>query len=273
MTAKHSFTLAALCALVSIAPATRAEAPDAEAAARAQRWGVLQQAIFGDRTVRDGTGVIELDAPPRALDAALVPVSLRVVGNQPIKSLYLVIDNNPSPLSARITFGPKADPRSMTLRVRVDEYTLMHAIAEAQDGSLYLAEKFVKAAGGCSAPAGSSSEQALKEIGRMKLKLLGDFEAGKPLQAQLMIRHPNFNGMQMDQITRYYTPARFIKTTEVTYEGSRVFHLESDISISSDPVIVFGFVPQAKGKLEVVVHDTDDRTFAHSFEIPPPPAS
>jgi sulfur-oxidizing protein SoxY len=107
----------------------------------------------------------------------------------------------------------------------------------------------------------------------MKLKLLGDFEAGKPLQAQLMIRHPNFNGMQMDQITRYYTPARFIKTTEVTYEGSRVFHLESDISISSDPVIVFGFVPQAKGKLEVVVHDTDDRTFAHSFEIPPPPAS
>jgi sulfur-oxidizing protein SoxY len=158
----------------------------------------------------------------------------------------------------------------MTLRVRVNEYTLMHAVAETEDGSLYLAEKFVKAAGGCSAPAGASTEQALKELGRMKLKLLSDFEPGKPLQAQLMIRHPNFNGMQMDQITRFYTPARFIRTTEVTYEGSRVFNLESDISISSDPVIVFGFVPPGKGKLKVVVRDTDEETFAHTFDVPTP---
>jgi sulfur-oxidizing protein SoxY len=246
------------------------QVPADEVAVRAERWKALQEAIFGNRAVRDGTGVIELDAPPRALDAALVPVGLRLVGDQPVKALYLVIDNNPSPLSAHITFGPMADPSSLTLRVRVDAYTLMHAIAETQDGTLYLAEKFIKAAGGCSAPAGSSTEQALKEIGRMKLRLLGEFEAGKPVQAQLMIRHPNFNGMQMDQITRYYTPARFIKTTEVTYEGSRVFHLESDISISTDPVIVFGFVPKAKGKLNVVVRDSDDDTFAHTFDVPPP---
>ncbi|HSD74161.1 MAG TPA: quinoprotein dehydrogenase-associated SoxYZ-like carrier [Steroidobacteraceae bacterium] len=270
LTLKGSLLAAAICTLALQAGISRAQVPDDDTAARAARWQTLQQAIFGDRAVRDGAGVIELDAPPRALDAALVPVGLRLVGDKPVKALYLVIDNNPSPLSAHITFGPLADPRSLTLRVRVNEYTLMHAVAETQDGTLYLAEKFVKAAGGCSAPAGSSTEQALKEIGRMKLRLLSDFEAGKPLQAQLMIRHPNFNGMQMDQITRYYTPARFIRTTEVTYEGSRVFHLESDISISSDPVIVFGFVPQAKGKLKVVVRDTDDETFAHTFDVPAP---
>jgi sulfur-oxidizing protein SoxY len=270
MNLKHPLMAAALCILGSLSAAARAQAPDPDTVARSERWKALQEAIFGDRTVRDGAGVIELDAPPRALDAALVPVELRLVGNKPIKALYLVIDNNPSPLSAHVTFGPMADPRSMTLRVRVDEYTLMHAIAEAQDGSLYVAEQFVKAAGGCSAPAGSTTEQALKEMGRMKLKLLGEFAAGKPVQAQLMIRHPNFNGMQMDQITRYYTPARFIKTTEVTYEGSRVFNLESDISISTDPVIVFGFVPQAKGQMKVVVRDSDEETFAHTFDIPLP---
>ena len=270
MTLKGSLTAIALCVLGSLSAVCTAEVADEDAVARTERWKVLQEAIFGDRPVRDGSGVIELDAPPRALDAALVPVGLRLVGDKPVKALYLVIDNNPSPLSAHITFGPTADPRSLTLRVRVDEYTLMHAIAETQDGSLYVAEQFVKAAGGCSSPAGSTTEQALKEMGRMKLRLLGDFAAGKPLQAQLMIRHPNFNGMQMDQITRYYTPARFIRTTEVTYEGSRVFHLESDISISTDPVIVFGFVPQAKGQLKVVVRDTDDETFAHTFDVPPP---
>ena len=149
----------------------------------------------------------------------------------------------------------------------------MHAIAEAQDGKLYVSEKFVKAAGGCSAPAGSSEEEALKEMGRMKLRLLGDFAAGKPIQAQLMIRHPNFNGMQMNQVTRFYTPARFISSTEVTYEGSRVFHLDSDISISTDPVIIFGFVPQAKGKLNVAIRDSDDATFARSFDVPQPAIS
>src|SRR5205085_10873380 len=49
---------------------------------------------------------------------------------------------------------------------------------------------------------------------------------GKPVQAQLMVRHPNFNGMQMDQITRYYTRARFIRTIDATYAGRAIFHLD-----------------------------------------------
>ncbi|HKE43217.1 MAG TPA: quinoprotein dehydrogenase-associated SoxYZ-like carrier [Steroidobacteraceae bacterium] len=271
-TRKASILATAFCALVSLAAISRAQTTDAEdAAARAERWKALQEAIFGDRKVQDGSGVIELDVPPRALDAALVPVSLQLAGKKPIKGVYLVIDNNPSPLSAHFVFGPRADPRVLQVRVRVDEYTLMHAVAEGQDGKLYLAEKFVKAAGGCSAPAGFSEEQALQEMGRMKLRLIGDFAAGKPLQAQLMIRHPNFNGMQMNQITRFYTPARFIRSTEVTYDGSRIFHLDSDISMSTDPVIVFGFVPPARGTLKVAIQDSDDATFAHSFDVPQPP--
>jgi len=270
-TLKGSILVSALCALASFATLSHAQTTDAEdAAARAERWKALQQAIFGERTMRDGKGVIELDVPPRALDAALVPVGLQLVGDKPIKAVYLVIDNNPSPLSAHFTFGPRADPRSLKLRVRVDEYTLMHAVAEGQDGKLYLAERFVKAAGGCSAPAGSSEQEALQQMGRMKLRLLGDLAAGKPIQAQLMIRHPNFNGMQMNQVTRFYTPARFIRSTEVTYDGSRVFHLDSDISMSTDPVIIFGFVPSAKGTLKVSIQDSDDTTFAHSFDVPQP---
>jgi sulfur-oxidizing protein SoxY len=271
VTLKGSIPAGVLCLLAAFAPTLHAQVTDAEdAAARAERWKALQQAIFGERKVQDGSGVIELDVPPRALDAALVPVALQLVGNKPIKAVYLVIDNNPSPLSAHFTFGPRADPRTLKLRVRVDEYTLMHAVAESQDGKLYLTEQFVKAAGGCSAPAGSSEEEALAQMGRMKLRLLGDFAAGKPLQAQLMIRHPNFNGMQMNQITRFYTPARFIRSTEVTYDGTRVFHLDSDISMSTDPVIVFGFVPQAKGTLKVAIQDSEDVSFAHSFPVPEP---
>jgi sulfur-oxidizing protein SoxY len=102
----------------------------------------------------------------------------------------------------------------------------------------------------------------------MKLHLLGPFSPGKPLQAQLMIRHPNFNGMQMDPITRGYTPARFIRTIDASYDGAAVFHLDSDISLSTDPVITFGFLPDKKGTMQLVVRDSDNALFNHSFDVP-----
>jgi sulfur-oxidizing protein SoxY len=243
-------------------------ADDNDAAARASRWQALQQALFPGRSVKDGAGIVMLDAPPRALDAALVPIGIDLSGVKPIKGVYLVIDGNPSPLAGHFIFGPKADPHSLKLRVRVDQYTDMHAIAESQDGQLFVATKFVKASGGCSAPAGGDDAAALQDIGRMKLHLIGDFAAGKPEQAVLMVRHPNFNGMQMNQITRYYTPPRFIRTIDATYEGASIFHLDSDISMSTDPVITFGFVPKAKGQMKIVVRDSKDATFDHSFDVP-----
>jgi sulfur-oxidizing protein SoxY len=243
-------------------------AEDTEDQDRATRWKQLQESIFPHREVLDSGGIITVDAPPRALDAALVPVELHMTGDKPVKAVYLVIDDNPAPMAAHFVFGPKADPRDLKLRVRVNAYTNIHAIAETQDGQLHAATKFVKAAGGCSAPAGPDDQAALADMGRMKLKLLGDFDAGKPMQAQLMIRHPNFNGMQMNQITRMYTPARFIRSIDATYDGAQVFHLDADISLATDPVITFGFVPKEKGQIKIVAQDSSNTTFDHSFDVP-----
>jgi sulfur-oxidizing protein SoxY len=237
-------------------------------AERAARWKDLQHAIFGARSVQDGAGVIQIDAPEHALDAALVPVTLSMKGAQPIKSVYLVIDNNPAPLASHFTFGPRADPRTLKLRVRVNMYTYMHAVAETTDGRLFVARQFIKTSGGCSAPVGADDKAALRDLGLMKVRFLGNFTAGKPMQAQLMIRHPNFNGMQMDQITRMFTPPRFIRTIDATYDGAAVFHLDSDISLSTDPVITFGFLPDKKGTMKLVVHDSDNAIFNHSFDVP-----
>lgn len=258
---------AAICLIaVSSTDLARAQA-DEEEAARNARWSALRSALFGDRKVEDGAGVIELDAPARALDAALVPLTISIVGSRPIRTVHLVIDNNPGPLAGRFTFGPAADPRTLKVRMRVDEYTDIHAIAEGADGKLYSVKKFVKASGGCSAPVGSQDAKALQDLGQMRLKLLSDFAPGKPVQTQLMIRHPQFNGLQMDQITRNYTLPHFIKTIDVSHAGQEVLRVESDIALSTDPVISFGFVPRAKGPLNVVVRDSEGLKFERSFEV------
>jgi sulfur-oxidizing protein SoxY len=239
-----------------------------DATAQAARWQSLEQAIFGNRTLLDAGGVVELEAPQRALDAALVPITVKLSGSERIKDLYVVIDMNPAPLASHFSFGPQADPHVLKMRVRVNQYTNVHAVAETVSGKLYVTQKYVKAAGGCSAPAGPSDEAALAGLGEMRLHVLGTASPGAPAQAQLMIRHPNFNGMQMNQLTQIYTPARYIKSIDVTYDGGRVFHLDSDISLSTDPVITFGFVSKQKGQLEVVAHDSAQAVFKHSFAVP-----
>jgi len=257
-----------LCS-ATLLPLAPAHAED-DATVRAERWQQLRQAIFGNRPIQDGRDVLTLEAPYRADDAALVPVAMVLKQPTTIKGLYLVIDNNPSPMAAHFTFGRDADPHEIRLRVRVNDYTDVHAVAETQDGKLYSVSDFVKAAGGCSAPSGQSVADAMKGIGGMKLRVLGDYAPGKPLDVKLLIRHPDFNGMQMDQMTRLVTPARFINSTEVTYNGALVFNLDTGISLSSDPAITFGFVPKAAGQLKVVAHDTDDAVFSRNFDIPGP---
>src|SRR5207244_10429907 len=86
-----------------------------------------------------------------------------------VVGLYLVIDDNPSPLAAHFLFGTLADKREIATRVRIDDYTYLHAVAETADGRLYSTARFVKAAGGCSAPAGKDQALALERLGKMKL--------------------------------------------------------------------------------------------------------
>ena len=261
------FFLIAACGLGAIG-CTHAASADDEAAARSERWAELQRAIFPGRTISEGAGVIQLDAPPRALDAALVPFTITLPGDKQIKSVFLVIDNNPGPLAGRFTFGAAADPRTLKVRMRVNAYTNVHAVAEDSAGHLYAVEKFVKASGGCSAPAGSNDEESMRNLGEMKLKLLDEFAAGRPVQAQLMIRHPNFNGMQMDQLTRLHAPAHFIKTIDITYEDQPVLRVESDIALSTDPVLTFGLIPRQPGRLRVEVSDSKAQSFVREFPVP-----
>lgn len=256
-------------AICSVAPLGRAD----DMAAYAQRWKELQQSLFGSRIVHDGSTRLQLEAPKRAEDAALVPVTIRSAAHTSaagarIKELFLIIDGNPSPVAAHFTFGPAADPDEIGLRVRLNDYSFVHAVAEMRDGSLYAVQKFVQAAGGCSAPAGASEAEALKGLGQMKLRLTGAVTPAGPVQAQLLIRHPNFNGMQMNQLTRLYTPARFINALDVTYGDIPVFHLDTDISMSTNPAITFRFFASGPGALKVVARDSSNAVFTRVFAIP-----
>ncbi len=256
----------AFTAVMSCAAASQARESDQD---RQAHWIDIQKAIFNGKTAKIDDTAVKLDAPQRAIDASLVPMTITLASPKDVTGLYLVIDDNPSPVAAHFTFGPAADPKEIKLRVRVNTYTDVHAVAVMKDGTLLEATKFVKATGGCSAPMGMSDEEAMKGMGEMRLKVASDVQAQTPADATLMIRHPNFNGMQMNQVTRDYTPARYIQTIDVTFNNQKVFDLDSDISLASNPVINFAFVPSAaKGDFKVDVKDSDKGVWSKNFSVP-----
>ena len=262
-----------LLAILLLSGAARAEPSEAE---RATRWADLKHAIFGDRLVEDAGDRVVIDAPMRAEDAALVPVGIRVAQTlvPEVRGLYLVIDNNPSPLAAHFLLGPMADPSEIATRVRIDDYTYLHAIAETADGRLYATERFIKAAGGCSAPASKDQALALERLGRMKLNFAERSKPDAPVKVKLLISHPNNSGLQMDQVTRNYIPADFVQRLDVTYNGQSVFRLESDVSISEDPTFNFSVRPTGPASAGVItaeILDSSQRHFSQSWPVPPTP--
>ena len=228
-----------------------------------ETWADLKYDIVGDREIADGSALIALDAPYRAEDAAIVPLHLTQTDpDADIGSLMIVIDENPAPLAGDFTFGPGMSPLDFELRVRVNQYSNIRVIADTGDG-LVMTGRFVKASGGCSAPASKDPEVALASMGQMRLRSFGDKPAMSNTwrEAQIMIRHPNYSGLQRDQITQLFINAHFIDELEV-YQGEELlFTMEGGISISENPVFRFAYRDNGAPALRVRARDTEGNIF------------
>ena len=235
------------------------------------RWEAMRDLLFEERAIQDGSDVLSIEAPYRAHDAAVVPISLDAAFPQSeeryIKTVTLLIDENPLPMAGRFHFTPASGLASFSTRVRVNAYTYIRAIAETNDGELFMTKRYVKASGGCSAPAGKDPDEALARLGKMKLRPGEDLVPGEPNRAQILISHPNHTGMQMDQMTRHYVPAYYVNNIEVRYADEPVLTVETDISLSEDPSIHFHYVPDGPGDLSVKVIDSKEQVFARSWQL------
>jgi sulfur-oxidizing protein SoxY len=220
--------------------------------------------------------MLVIEAPVRAEDAAVVPIAIRSrmpqTRDRYVRRIYLVIDRNPSPVGAVFDFSPLAGRADIETRVRIEEYTHVRAIAELNDGSLHQATRFVKASGGCSAPAGKDLQEALARIGKTRFRVEGDVSYGQPALAQLMVSHPNVSGLAKDQVTHLYEPAYYVRKVAVSYAGKPVMTADVDFTISENPNFRFYFVPQGPGELTAEIVDTKDKSFAGAVKVTAGPA-
>lgn len=230
----------------------------------------LKELLYDEEDIlNDGSKIMKLDTPYRALDAAMVPITVKFLKNQSsdnfIKSLTLVVDENPAPLVGKFKFSPKIGNASLTTRIRVDKYTYVRAIAENNKGEKFMVANFVKAAGGCSAPSLADMDSIMARLGKMKMKFIETSESSNAInKAEFIISHPNYSGFQFNQLTRSEIPAHFINFVKIEQDGEVILEASPDISLSEDPSFTFHYL-NTGGPLKVKVEDSEGQIFSEEF--------
>jgi sulfur-oxidizing protein SoxY len=215
-----------LACLGATAAASAAEAQEPSGSA----WEALRTHYYGDKPM----GFVDekfmsVEAPANTPDPAATPLTLRFADDaqRRIKRVRVFIDNNPSPLVATFDFG--ATPLTeIDLRVRIDRFTSVRAIAELADGGLEMRSSWVKASGGCSAPPAGGA--AAGQLGEVRLRPTAD---AKSIQAS--IRHPNNSGFQIDPKSGDPIPAHYISHIRIDAAGKLLLDADTGISLSENP--------------------------------------
>ncbi len=102
--------------------------------------------ILGDIPIEE-SDQIKFKVPDIAENGAVVPVNVSTK-LEDVDRIFIVIDNNPTPLSAVFEIGPKSIA-DISTRVKIGESSMARAIVRA-NGKAYMTSKEVKVTiGGC----------------------------------------------------------------------------------------------------------------------------
>lgn len=240
-----------------------------------ETWDLLRPDITDEAEFLDGEALMFFQAPKAAFDAGAVPISIRQRRNsgERITGLSIIVDENPAPLVANFELGPLIGDLYLETRVRYDQPSNVRVIAETDNNKTYMIGRFVQAAGGCVTVVGGDPLAALETMGEIRLRQfnakggMSGQSSGNVRKAQLMIRHPNFTGMQKMPGTEEYIEPRFIDSVVVSLGEDVLFRMTGGFSISEDPSFRFSYVENGAQQLTVRATDTSGAIFQRSFGL------
>ncbi len=239
-------------ALAAAAPAGAGEA-----------WDDISALLPAAGAAEPAGALIALDAPYRTFSdrRTVLGAEVRAPEGEALARVTLVIDENPMPVSASFALAQPAQRFAFEGTFRLDRATQVHVLAETVSGAAFVAEAFVKTSGegACAAPPGTDPEEALATLGQMEVTLepaaagMSTAEAGR---AAIDISHPSHSGLQMDQVSLLYIPARYVERVQVDADGAPWLDMTGSISLAENPRLTVS-VPPGTGRVAVTLTDSE----------------
>jgi sulfur-oxidizing protein SoxY len=146
---------------------------------------------------------------------------------------------------------------ALDLRVRVDRYTSVRAIAETRDGRVLMRSGWIKASGGCSAAPAATEGGAPGEI---RIRAADD-----ALALVVGVRHPNHSGFQIDPRTGDTIPPFFIARIALVRDGKPLLSADTGISLSENPGLRIAFAEPLQGSVAVEAMDSTGARFSTTW--------
>jgi sulfur-oxidizing protein SoxY len=218
-------------------------------------WQLMRGQLYGTRDIGEsGDQLMTIEAPASTPDPTATPLVVRfgadLVGK--VRQVRVVIDNNPSPLAATLNLTAALPVDEIDLRVRIDRFTSVRAIAETAGGRLEMRSTWVNASGGCSAPP-SAAEGGV--LGQIRFRAADDNRA-----LQFSIRHPNNSGFQVDPRTGDFIAPHFISHIRLLAGGQTVLDADTGISLSENPTLRIATRQPLSAPLTVEASDLPTQT-------------
>jgi sulfur-oxidizing protein SoxY len=246
----------------------------AQAELATEQWQEWRAKLFGDRPIREDTsGVFELDVPLRPDNGGAVPVAIKIAHapERFVKRVVVVIDKNPEPLAAIFDLTRDTGRATVETEMRVETHSPVRAIVETSDGQLFMAARFVKAAGGCSAVPvmDATAAAAAARLGQVQVRLADRVVPNEPNRVQVIVNHPNYTGFQVHPLKMFPISAHYVTNVNVSYAGAPIFTAQTTIANSEDPNFRFSFAPSGPGALAVEVKDSRGQVFTKRVDVAP----
>ena len=231
-------------------------------------WQFYKPLMFGNKEINNDQNIVKIFLNTKTSDATTVPLMINGLIDQTpenfIKKIYVIVDNNPSPVAGVFNFSPDNGRVKIETRLRFEKFSFVRAVAEMNDGALFQAAEWVKAEGGCSAPSAGSGGESV-DLGKIRVRVDEIRNYEDPLLTEVQIKHPNESGLSIDFPSDKV--ARFIRDINVTYNDTNVFDGKVDFSLSDNPIIRFYFLPGRDGVLKINLTDTYDSVYTKTVNI------
>lgn len=238
-------------------------------AAAEEAWTDIRGLLFDERPLAEAGDLIAADMPFRTPDDLRTDIAafVRAPAGQMLGKVFLVIDNNPMPVSAVFEFATPLPRFFFDVTMRINGQTPVHIVAETTSGQLFVSEHYLKTSGtgACAAPPGTDPELALATLGEMQLDV-GRLRLADTLRAlslgsgdarlDIDLSHPSHSGLQKDQITLLYIPFRYVENLAVDLDGAPYVRMDGSISMSENPQVALS-IPGATSRVGVTMTDTD----------------
>ena len=231
-------------------------------------WQFYKPLMFGNKEINNDQNIVKIFLNTKTSDATTVPLMINGLIDQTpenfIKKIYVIVDNNPSPVAGVFNFSPDNGRVKIETRLRFEKFSFVRAVAEMNDGTLFQAAEWVNAEGGCSAPSAGSDGESV-DLGKIRVRVDDIRNYEDPLLTEVQIKHPNESGLSIDFPSDKV--ARFIRDINVTYNDTDVFDGKVDFSLSDNPIIRFYFLPGRDGVLKINLTDTYDSVYTKTVNI------